>query len=76
MAAETEAAAAAGHGGHVKGMPQLFFDTYPNQIFWLVVTLVVIWWVLTRIALPRIGAVLAERPGPSPTTSPRPKSCR
>jgi F-type H+-transporting ATPase subunit b len=65
MAVETEAAAAAaGHGGgHVQGMPQLFFGTYPNQIFWLIVTLVVLWWVLSRIALPRIGAVLAERAG-------------
>lgn len=60
----TEATEAAGHGAeHVQGMPQLFFDTYPNQIFWLIVTLVVIWWVLSRIALPRIGAVLAERAG-------------
>ena len=60
----TPEAEAAGHSaGHVRGMPQLFFDTYPNQIFWLVITLVVIWWVLSRIALPRIGAVLAERAG-------------
>ena len=45
------------------GMPQLDFSTFPNQIFWLVVTLVVIYLVLSRIALPRIGAVLAERSG-------------
>jgi F-type H+-transporting ATPase subunit b len=45
------------------GMPQLDFSTYPNQIFWLLVTLVVIYLVLSRIALPRIGAVLAERKG-------------
>lgn len=44
-------------------MPQLDFSTFPNQIFWLVVTLVVIYFVLSRIALPRIGAVLAERQG-------------
>ncbi|ARE41119.1 ATP synthase B' chain [Rhodovulum sp. P5] len=44
-------------------MPQLDFSTYPNQIFWLIVTLVVIYFVLSRIALPRIGAVLAERQG-------------
>jgi F-type H+-transporting ATPase subunit b len=60
MAAEAEVAQGA---EHVKGMPQLFFDTYPNQIFWLVITLVVIWWVLSRIALPRISSVLAERSG-------------
>lgn len=51
------------HVGGSAGMPQLDFATFPNQIFWLVVTLVVIWWVLSRVALPRIGAVLAERAG-------------
>ena len=45
----------------VPGMPQLDFATFPNQIFWLIVTLVVIYFVLSRIALPRIGAVLAGR---------------
>lgn len=45
------------------GMPQLDFSTFPNQIFWLVVTLVVIYLVLSKIALPRIAAVLAERQG-------------
>jgi len=63
MATTSEAAQQAGNGGHAVGMPQLDFSTFPNQIFWLVVTLVAIWWVLSRIALPRIGAVLAERAG-------------
>lgn len=45
------------------GMPQLDFSTFPNQIFWLAVTLVVIYLILSRIALPRIGSVLAERSG-------------
>jgi F-type H+-transporting ATPase subunit b len=45
------------------GMPQLDFATFPNQIFWLVVTLVVIYLILDRVALPRIAAVLAERRG-------------
>lgn len=45
------------------GMPQLDFSTFPNQIFWLVVTMVVIYLILSRVALPRIGAVLAERQG-------------
>ena len=45
------------------GMPQLDFSTVPNQIFWLLVTLVVIYLVLSRVALPRIGGVLAERKG-------------
>jgi F-type H+-transporting ATPase subunit b len=44
-------------------MPQLDFSNWGNQIFWLLVTLVVIYFVLSRIALPRIAAVLAERQG-------------
>ena len=55
------------HGGaaaeHAVGMPQLDVTTWPNQIFWLLVTLVVIYLVLSRVALPRIGGVLAERKG-------------
>lgn len=51
-----------GSGGAI-GMPQLCGDWFGNQIFWLVVTLVVIYFVLSRIALPRIAAVLAERQG-------------
>jgi F-type H+-transporting ATPase subunit b len=35
----------------------------PNQVFWLVVTLVVIYLILSRVALPRIAAILAERAG-------------
>ncbi len=57
--AVTETAQEAGKAG----MPQLDFSTFPNQIFWLVVTLLVIYLVLSRIALPRIGGVLAERKG-------------
>jgi F-type H+-transporting ATPase subunit b len=57
------AAEAAGHGGHYVGMPQLNFDWFSNQIFWLVVTLIAIYFVLSRVALPRIAAVLAERQG-------------
>tara|TARA_R110000796_G_scaffold136215_3_gene252272 strand:- start:1160 stop:1726 length:567 start_codon:yes stop_codon:yes gene_type:complete len=45
------------------GMPQLDFTTFGNQIFWLVVALVAIYFILSRVALPRIGAVLAERQG-------------
>ncbi len=57
--ATTETAHEAGSAG----MPQLDFSTFPNQIFWLVVTLLVIYFVLSRVALPRIGSVLAERSG-------------
>ena len=45
------------------GMPQLDFSTFSNQIFWLVVTLFVIYFILSRVALPRIGEALADRAG-------------
>ncbi len=49
--------------GSAIGMPQLCADWFPNQIFWLIVTLIAIFFILTRLALPRIAAVLAERAG-------------
>lgn len=61
MATETHGAADAAE--KAVGMPQLDFSTWPNQIFWLAVTLVAIYLILTRIAMPRISAVLAERRG-------------
>jgi len=45
------------------GMPQLDFSTFPNQIFWLFITLVVLYLILSRVALPRIATVLTERQG-------------
>lgn len=49
--------------GSAIGMPQLCGEWMGNQIFWLVITLVVIFLILSRVALPRIGAILAERQG-------------
>ena len=45
------------------GMPQLDFATFDNQVFWLVLTLLAIYFILSKIALPRISSVLAERQG-------------
>ncbi|WP_101067612.1 F0F1 ATP synthase subunit B' [Roseovarius salinarum] len=58
-----DAARGAADAAQGPGMPQLDFSTYANQIFWLLVTLVVLYFVLSRIALPRIAAILAERKG-------------
>ena len=63
MATETQAASGAHEAASAPGMPQLDISTFPNQIFWLVVTLVAIYLILSRVALPRIGAILAERQG-------------
>jgi len=65
MASDTHEAAGqmAEHGAQPSGMPQLDFATFPNQIFWLLVTLVVIYLILSRVVLPRVGSVLSERQG-------------
>ncbi|MFN0113824.1 MAG: F0F1 ATP synthase subunit B' [Paracoccaceae bacterium] len=67
MATETEAAGAvaegAEHAAKAVGMPQLDISTFPNQIFWLVVTIVLIWAVLNFVSLPRIAGVLSDRAG-------------
>jgi F-type H+-transporting ATPase subunit b len=44
-------------------MPQLDTSTFANQIFWLLIALAAIYWILTRIALPRIETILTERKG-------------
>lgn len=59
----TEAAGHAAEAASTPGMPQLDFSNWGNQIFWLIVTLVAIYFILSRVALPRIAAVLAERTG-------------
>lgn len=50
-------------GAETTGLPQLDFSTFPNQIFWLITALVAIHYILSRVALPRLGAVMAERSG-------------
>lgn len=61
--AEEVAGECVSSAGSAIGMPQLCGEWFGNQIFWLIVALVAIYFVLTRIALPRIAAILAERQG-------------
>lgn len=56
-------AAAEVAAGAPPGMPQLDVTTFANQIFWLIVALVAIYFILSRVALPRIAGILAERQG-------------
>lgn len=65
MATETTGTASAcvGPNGSAIGMPQLCVDWMPNQMFWLLIALIAIYLVLSRVALPRIATVLAERQG-------------
>ena len=42
-------------------MPQLDPTSFPSQIFWLVVTFLFLWWLMAKVALPKVGLVLEER---------------
>lgn len=52
MAAEEEGGA---------GMPQFDASTFPTQLFWLAVTLVLFYFAMRNVALPRIGNALDSR---------------
>lgn len=57
------ASALAANDGHDPqgGLPQLDVHSYPTQIFWLIVTFVVLYLIMSKVALPRIAEVLEER---------------
>ena len=42
-------------------MPQLDISTWPPQLFWLAVTFFALYFVISRVAIPRTGGVIALR---------------
>ncbi len=52
--------AEAGHGAK-QGLPQLDTSTFASQIFWLIITFSFLYWVMSRIALPRLQGVILDR---------------
>ena len=48
-------------GASEPGLPQLDIDTWPSQLFWLVVLFSAGYLVMAKMVTPRIGAVLEER---------------
>jgi F-type H+-transporting ATPase subunit b len=42
-------------------MPQLDASTFPGQIFWLFLSFIILYLLMSRVALPRITQVLEER---------------
>lgn len=66
MAAETETTLHEGtevphDAGHAKVFPPLDPTTFMPQLFWLAVTFVALYVILSRFALPKIGEVIEER---------------
>lgn len=57
MSSHTETVAEEASGG----LPQLDFDTWPSQIFWLVIAFGALYFILTRLALPKIAETLQAR---------------
>lgn len=53
------AAEAAGHGGG--GLPQLNPEMFAPQLVWLVLTFGLLYFLMSRVVIPRIGGVLEER---------------
>jgi F-type H+-transporting ATPase subunit b len=45
------------------GLPQLDTTTFASQLFWLLITFVTLYVVMSRVALPRLEGVMAERKG-------------
>lgn len=60
FAASTNAALAAEQGGG-GGMPQLDPSSFPSQLFWLVVSFLVLFILMWKVALPRVGEVIEQR---------------
>ena len=48
-------------GGTSPRFPPFEAQHFPSQLLWLVVTFVLLYVLMSRIALPRIGAIFAER---------------
>ena len=55
--------AGGGAGGEAAsgGLPQLDPSTYPSQVFWLIIAVVLLYWLLAKRALPRVADILETR---------------
>ena len=42
-------------------MPQLEITTYPSQIFWLVVSFLILYLIMSKIIIPKIASVIKSR---------------
>lgn len=62
MALAAAPAEDAAHGGESGGgLPQLNVETYASQIFWLVITFLILYFLCAKVFLPRLGGIIEER---------------
>ena len=54
-------AAHAAEPGESGGLPQLDPTTFPTQLFWGAVAFIALYMLMSRVALPRVAAVIEER---------------
>ncbi|CAH1669413.1 F0F1 ATP synthase subunit B family protein [Chelatococcus asaccharovorans] len=59
MAEPVTTGAEAAHGGGA--FPPFQSETFASQLFWLAVTFALLYWFLAKVALPRIGGIIALR---------------
>lgn len=61
LIAGTAAAATSPLSGEKAAFPPFDASTFAGQLFWLAVTFGVLYWLMSKVALPRVGAILEER---------------
>ena len=63
--AEKKAASTGAHteqpGGHKGAFPPFDKTTFASQLVWLAITFVILYLLISRVAIPRIGGILAAR---------------
>ena len=63
MAQATNAHTEVPSGGHKPGFPPFQKETFASQLVWLAVTFVLIYLLVSKLALPRIGGIFEQRQG-------------
>jgi F-type H+-transporting ATPase subunit b len=60
---ELHTGAEAAHDAHgaKPGLPQLDISTFASQLFWLLISFVILYTVISRVAAPKIGGVIQDR---------------